>query len=147
MKLPKLNGSFLIQKKQWFIAGAILLLLLAVGIYFYLDYRKKKKAHASTEGDASVIPLIPDNANLFKDCPNDSFPLKYGKCGKRIEQFQMYLLKQYGAQFSAYGIDGKWGDETEVLANKFITKNAPFSISEDYFNKTGMGGYKTVKYA
>ena len=59
----------------------------------------------------------------------------------------MYLVREFGAKFPISGVDGKWGDETEAVANKFITKNAPFTISEDYFNKTGMGAYKTLKYA
>jgi hypothetical protein len=143
-----LNGSFLIQKKNWVIGAAILLLLIGAGVYFYLEYRKKKKAQqASQPGEVQVIPLIPDNVKPFTNCPNDTFPLKYGKCGKRVEQFQMYLIREFGAKFSQYGVDGKWGDETETLANKYIIKNAPFTISEDYFNKTGMGAYKTLKYA
>jgi hypothetical protein len=158
MKMPKLS------KKQWIIASAILLLLLAAGVYFYLQYRKKKQVDAlSRPGEAPVIPLLPDTTimagattnvsigsttpKLFSDCPNDSFPLKYGKCGKRVEQFQIYLIRTYGAQFSTYGVDGKWGDETETIAKKFILKNEPFSISEDYFNKTGMAYIQTVKYA
>ena len=147
MKLPKFT------KRQLLIGGVILLLLIGVGVYLYLEYRKKKQTESSKD-DAPVIPLIPDNASggqststLFENCPNDTFPLKYGKCGRRVEQFQMYLIKTFGAQFSQYGVDGKWGEETETLANKFITKNAPFTISEEYFNKTGMGAYKTLKYA
>lgn len=152
MKLPKFT------KRQLIIAGAILLLLIAIGIYFYLEYKKKKQsAQDSMPREAPVIPLVPDGAyttfsnssnyKLFSDCPNDTFPLKYGKCGKKVEQFQMYLIKNFGAKFSQYGVDGKWGEETETMANKFITKNAPFTISEEYFTKTGMGFYTTIKYA
>jgi hypothetical protein len=155
MKLPKFTtlipGQARWSTKQLIIGAVIVLVLFSIGIYLYWEYKKKKQAvQASQTGEAPVIPLIPDNAPavpLFSDCPNDSFPLKFGKCGKRVEQFQMYLVREYGAKFSTYGVDGKWGDETELLANKFIIKNAPFTISEDYFNKTGMGAYKTLKYA
>ncbi len=145
MKLPNLSN------KQWIIAGTILLLLIAAIVYLYVQYRKKKQAALATTGEAPVIPLVPATAapaqKPFSDCPNDSFPLKYGKCGKRVEQFQIYLIKTYGAQFSTYGVDGKWGDETEAIAKKFILKNEPFTISEEYFSKTGMAYITTVKYA
>jgi len=153
MKLPKLT------RMQWaVVAGVLAGIAAGVAYYFYQRNRKRKLAAASvstgsmaspaSSGEAPVIPLaVAPAAPLFSNCPDDSFPLKYGKCGKRVEQFQLYLIKNYGAQFSTYGVDGKWGDETDMLAKRYILKNEPFSISEDYFNKTGMYAYNTIKYA
>lgn len=146
MKLPKLT------RKQLIILAAVLIGIAAGIAYFLYERSRKRKlaamASTTTDGEAKVIQMpAPPPAPLFANCPDDSFPLKYGKCGRRVEQFQLYLLKTYGAQFSTYGLDGKWGDETEMLAKRYILKNEPFSISEDYFNKLGMFNYHTVKYA
>jgi hypothetical protein len=142
MKLPKLT-----RRQRLIVAVVVLALVAAVAVFVY---RRRKAAQAAASapvaGEAKVLPLVAAPA-LFSDCPNDSFPLKFGKCGKRVEQFQLYLIKQFGAQFSTYGVDGKWGEETEMLAKRYILKNDPFTISEDYFNKTGMYAYHTIKYA
>jgi hypothetical protein len=144
MKLPQLT------RRQWLIVAVVVLALVAAIGYFIYRRRKDAQAAASAPvaGEAKVLPIVPAPVPaLFADCPNDSFPLKLGKCGKRVEQFQLYLIKQYGAKFSTYGVDGKWGEETQLLAKRYILKNEPFSISEEYFNKTGMYSYNTIRYA
>jgi hypothetical protein len=131
---------------------ALAVLVILVAVLLYVRHRKKVKRDSEGAQDKSdsgrVLPLNPPaEGKLFANCSDDSFPLKRGKCGKRVEQFQLWLMKKYGARFSTFGIDGKWAEETEAIAKKFITKNDPFSVSEAYFNKAGMGNIKTNIYA
>lgn len=84
----------------------------------------------------SEIPDAPSESN-------DSFPLKKGKYGKRVEQLQMWLLKNHGSQFPKFGIDGKFGDETLSELQKATKRD---NVSEEYFNKAGMGNIKTTIY-
>jgi hypothetical protein len=143
------------QKK--ILIALLVLTIIGIIIWFVLDNKKKKlaAANAANSGATSAATMpAPESPSLlsqiteklFSNCPNDSFPLKKGSCGKRVEQLQQYLIKQFGAKFSLYGVDGKWGDETDAIIRKYILKNDPYSISEEYFNKTGMGSLKTTIY-
>lgn len=119
---------------MWMAAG---LLLAAIAAYFlYFHNRKAKPGKA-----ALPAPSIETESTRFSNC-TDTFPLKKGRCGKKVEQLQMHLIREYGAQFSVWGVDGKFGDETEALVLKFLKKD---SVSEEYFIKTGMGSLVTTK--
>lgn len=129
----------IIKKNGWWIAAG--LVLAAISVYFIYFHSRKKVAKVA-------LPATGAGANQevervgFANCTDD-FPLKKGRCGKRVEQLQMHLIRQYGAQFSVWGVDGKFGDETEALVLKFLKKD---SVSEEYFNKTGMASLITNIY-
>jgi hypothetical protein len=143
--MTSFNFQSIKNNKKAIIAILVILVLLAIA-YWYFVIRKKQIAEVETEEAASLEPAKPMDEVLaaadFTNC-TDSFPLKLGKCGKRVEQLQMWLLKQYGAQFTTYGIDGKWGEETDHLVRKHLLKD---SVSEDYFYKVGAAQFITVRY-
>ncbi len=140
-------------QKKILLITVIVLAAAVIGWIVYDSRRKKAATPAASNGagDTAVDPnplstLSALAGKMFSNCPSDSFPLKKGSCGKRVEQMQVWLLKKKGASFSTWGIDGKWGDETDAIVKKFILKNEPYSISEDYFTKTGMAAMQTSHY-
>lgn len=118
------------DRSKLFLYGGIAVIGLCLIWYFFL--RNKKK----------TLPLSPE-ALPESTNPEELFPLKKGKQGKEIEQLQTFLLTKYGAQFPKWGIDGTWGEETEANVVKFLKKD---TVSKIYFDKAGIGRYKTNKY-
>jgi hypothetical protein len=125
----------LTTKQKIFIGVAILLAIFGI-IYV----RKVLKERKEAKGDLGEPETIDTKA--VDVTPNDSFPLKRGKRGKRVEQLQIWLLQNKGAQFPQFSIDGIWGAETEGNVKKFLNRD---NISEDYWNKTNppMSAIKT----
>lgn len=61
---------------------------------------------------------------------NDSFPLRIGSVGKRVEQLQIFLKSKWNWQGRA---DGKWGNETQkAVENYFKQKEISQMIFEAY---------------
>lgn len=126
----------------WVSIGALLLIILIIVLA-----SGKSKAETPPTG----LPSDQDKAEDKKSSGDQStvqvqkeiFPLKYGKRGKEVEQAQIYLLKEWGAQFPKFGIDGVWKQETEDNMVKFLKKN---SISKDFYLKTGMDKIKTSTF-
>jgi hypothetical protein len=125
-----------IKKSTWITLGVVLVLLVAA--WYFLYYRKKQQE--ITEAPEKPLDSL---ETVDETTATDAFPLKKGRKGKRVEQLQTYLLKTYGAQFTSYGIDGIWGDETESLVMKFLKKD---TVSEEYFYKVGMDKIVTTKF-
>ncbi|HEX8546144.1 MAG TPA: hypothetical protein VF691_04230 [Cytophagaceae bacterium] len=117
-------------KSKLFLYGGIAVIAMCLVWYFFI--RKTKT-------------LLPPNPQALPESSKDEevFPLKKGKQGKEIEQLQTFLLTKYGAQFPKWGIDGNWGEETETNVIKFLKKD---TVSKIYFEKAGIGRYKTNKY-
>ncbi len=113
------------KKKQLITWGIIIVIVLTI-IYFVF-FNKKKEVIDPVTGLAA--PAV--------------FPLKKGSKGKEVEQLQMYLLKEYGAQFPMFGIDGAWGDETGANVQKFLKKD---NVSKDSYDKWNLASFKTTTY-
>ncbi len=62
---------------------------------------------------------------------------------KSRRKLQIFLLRNFGAQFPKFGIDGEIGDETIGNMKKFLNTE---SISKSTFLKNGMDQLKTAKY-
>lgn len=127
----------------WIVGITLLIALLLILT------RKKSKAQSKPSllpGDNPVNDPALDSATSHDNVSeqeSNTFPLKFGKRGKEVEQAQMYLLKKYGAQFPKYGIDGIWEKETEDNMVTHMKKN---SISKDFYYKVGMDKFKTTKF-
>jgi len=57
----------------------------------------------------------------------DSFPLKYGSCGKKVKALQQ-ILQLKGADLGAAGIDGKYGEKTQTATEKYFRVSSVTSI-------------------
>ena len=130
-------------KKILIIVGII----LTISIISYFVFKKPKqdgivenpdkKIEEDKEVDNTTLNSkepLPDTLD-FTNCPKDDFPLKIGSCGARVEQAQKWLLREKGAKFEKYGIDGKWGYEMQDIVYRLIQHD---SISEDYFFRVKM---------
>ncbi|GAL83417.1 hypothetical protein MYP_644 [Sporocytophaga myxococcoides] len=71
---------------------------------------------------------------------DDSFPLKIGKRGKRVEQVQIWLKKMDSSLFPA-GINGVFDQETE---NALLLHKKRTNISETFWNKISIGHFQTT---
>ena len=109
----------LTRNQKILIAVGIVVLIIAV-----LLLRKKFK---NTDEVSETIDTEAEDVTA-----NDTFPLKKGKRGKRVEQLQIWLVQKYGAKFPQFGVDGIWGNETEEAVTKHLKRD---NISQDYWNK------------
>jgi hypothetical protein len=125
----------LTTKQKVLIGVGIVLLILAI-IYIRKVLKERAEEKAADSGTIGVDARTPLVAN-------DSFPLKRGKRGKRVEQLQMYLVRKYGASFPQWGVDGIWGDETEGNVQKFLKRD---NVSQDFFNKLNVDGVLISSY-
>jgi hypothetical protein len=112
------------KTKKYLIWSAIALIVF-IAIYFL--FLKKDKEETIDLGEAVIDP----------------FPLKKGSRGKEVEQLQMYLLKEYGASFPMFGVDGIWGDETDANVKKFLNRD---NISKEVYQKWNLSQFKTSKF-
>jgi len=113
------------DKKKKIITWIVIIAIILIAAYFLFI---KKKKEPSIEETAAVAT---------------AFPLKMGSEGKEVEQLQMYLLRTYGAQFPMFGVDGKWGDETDSAVKKFLLKD---NVSKDSYDKWNLASFVTTKF-
>ena len=114
------------DKKKKLIITAVLIIVVIALIYWFFLRKKEVKTDAATVDSGSGV-----------------FPLKKGSRGKEVEQVQIYLLREYGAQYPKSGIDGIWGNETDVNVTKFLKKD---NVSEASYNKWSLGKIGTSKF-
>lgn len=127
------------------------ILIVAGACYYFFKYKPEqealKKKTPPPEPIKEVDPTTLQQTSaveLFSDCPNEEFPLKYGSCGPKVIQLQTYMLQQYGAftsQNSEYGVDGKFGTETEKTLLLHLKRD---NISQDYWDRANIGSYSTT---
>jgi hypothetical protein len=120
-----------LTRNQKIIAVAVVVALLLTA---YFVFGRKKK----NNDDVKTIDIDAEDVTQ-----NDTFPLKKGKRGKRVEQLQMYLVRKYGASFPKWGVDGIWGDETDGNVQKFLKRD---NVSQDFFNKLNVDGVLISSY-
>jgi len=113
------------DKKKKIITWIVIIVIVLIAAYF-LFIRKKK------ESPTEITQMVAA-----------TFPLKKGSQGKEVEQLQMYLLRTYGAQFPMFGVDGKWGDETDSAVKKFLLKD---NVSKDSYDKWNLASFVTTKF-
>lgn len=116
------------KKTKIIIALALAVIVIAIIVYFV--FIKNKQAADDSNPDSAA-----ENSGVF--------PLKMGSKGKEVEQLQMYLLKQYGAQFPKFGVDGDWGTETDSNVQKFLKRD---NVSQDVYTKWNLASFVTTKY-
>lgn len=116
------------SKTQKILIVVVLVAVLAVIIY--LVFIKKKQT-----GDTPTSTSTTANSGVF--------PLKMGSKGKEVEQLQTYLIKQYGAKFPQFGVDGDWGAETDTNVQKFLKRD---NVSQDVYAKWNLASITTNKY-
>lgn len=71
--------------------------------------------------------------------PNDDFPLQLGSKGKRVEQLQVYLLRNHG---SAGIVTDDFNKRTEERVQKYLKVE---TVSESLFSKLNMDGSNKKK--
>jgi len=107
------------------------LVVVLVGLIIAYFFVAKSKA----QKPPNVID--DDKKKKLKKC-NDSFPLTFGSCGPNVKILQKALSKKFlrehpnSKPFSKYGIDGHWGEETEIFRKAMSVSH---KISRDSFNK------------
>lgn len=130
------------KTKKIMIIVAVILVIGGVGFYFW---KRKKgesgsgdpfKALVDVNSNSDSTTTQPSKEQLLAELQNDnSFPLKMGSRGKRVEQLQRWLIADKGATLPSYGVDGIWGTETEAVVREKLGKD---NVSKDYFEKTEM---------
>lgn len=109
-----------LTKQQIYIIAGVVLLVIALVIIRARIKKAREEKELTVDGVAEDVTQT------------DTFPLKKGKRGKRVEQLQMYLIRKYGASFPQFGVDGIWGNETEMMVQKHLKRD---NVSEDLWSK------------
>lgn len=115
-------------KQKKIIIATILFIVAAVIVYWVFI---RKKTVVIDPLVSPVVPIIP------------IFPLKKGSIGKEVEQLQTYLVKEYGAKFTLYGVNGKWGVETDNNVQKWLKRD---NVSEGAYTKWNLAKITTNVY-
>ncbi len=110
----------------WGAIAAVVLLIL------YMVLKKKKP-----------VAINPVTGAAIPSTPSSTFPLKMGSKGKEVEQLQAYLVRQYGAQFPLYGVDGDWGPETDATVKRLLNRD---NVSKDAYDKWNLASIVTTVY-
>jgi hypothetical protein len=128
--------------------------LLSLGILGYLFFREKEEKTVDeadftviqqakpvqNKQEAPVAVVVKKSQPIDKEekpvQPDDNFPLKLGSKGKRVEQLQVHLLRNYG---SAGIVTDDFDKVTEQRVQKFLKVN---TVSETLFNELQMDGSK-----
>lgn len=96
-------------------------LALLVGIILYFSLRKKPANNIEIETDpTSSAPGINTNGTVnVEELSVLLFPLKRGSQNDYVRVLQSWL-NSHGANLSTYGIDGKFGAETEAACESVL---------------------------
>jgi hypothetical protein len=135
---------------------AVVGILLLVGLGFWIFKPKKKQEESENYlGDeALLIASQVDEMNYtlaqklnnleqkqeeakLQEKPDDSFPLRMGSVGKRVEQLQAFLVRKFGANVIANGI---WDEKTQIAVEKHLKQK---EISQNVFEAYNLGIIKT----
>ena len=138
-------------KKHAYIAIISVIVLAAIYFFFIRNSSGSKKnkkdpfAALLTDDKKVIASSEEEKAKLIAAVENDpSFPLKFGKTGKRVEQAQEYAKQNEGAAFTKHGTNGVWDKETEAEIMKAFKRN---NISKAFFIKKEMYLMPTQEYA
>ena len=119
----------------------VAVIVIIIGVLLYLIVIKPSKKAITTTSKTISPSTDPTGASYV---PNASlFPLKLGSQGKEVEQLQEYMQYQYNAQYPKYGIDGKWGPETDANVKQYLNRD---NVSLNAYNTWGLNSYLTTVY-
>jgi hypothetical protein len=135
---------------------AVIGVLLLVGLGFWIFKPKKKREEPENYlGDeAFLLASQVDEMNhtlaqklndleqkqeetKLQEKPDDSFPLRMGSVGKRVEQLQAFLVRKFGANIIANGI---WDEKTQIAVEKHLKQK---EISQSIFDAYNLSQIKT----
>jgi hypothetical protein len=135
---------------------AVIGVLLLVGLGFWIFKPKKKREEPENYlGDeAFLLASQVDEMNhtlaqklndleqkqeetKLQEKPDDSFPLRMGSVGKRVEQLQAFLVRKFGANIIANGI---WDEKTQIAVEKHLKQK---EISQSIFDAYSLSIIKT----
>ncbi len=103
----------------------------SAGLVTYLVLKPKKDSGVDFDppGGDSGSSSDPNPPNLPK---GDSFPLKRGSKGPRVQRLQLALIAKYGPSIlPRFGADSDFGNETQTALQ---IKGLPTVITESFFN-------------
>ncbi len=123
------------KNKKYIIIAAIVILIGIIAYYFY-SKNKSEDTQLGVTGNNTDNTTSPE---VKSDVKSSVFPLVKGSKGDEVKQLQTFMLKNFGAQFPKYGIDGKLGDETIANMLKFLHTD---KATKEEFLKFGMDKIK-----
>jgi hypothetical protein len=117
MNTETTKETFKISNNSLWIGGGILVTLglLITGIVIY---SKKKKILGGKSGSSKSSSSGGSGFCKY----GDNYPLKYGSCGKKVIVLQKQLVSK-GIDIGGYGVDGKYGKDTEKAVKKAIGRS------------------------
>lgn len=129
-------------------------LLLLAGLALWLCRKPKRKEESYFGDEALLLASQVDEMNnalaqklnnleqkqeetKLQEKPDDSFPLRMGSVGKRVEQLQAFLVRKFGANIIANGI---WDEKTQIAVEKHLKQK---EISQSIFDAYSLSIIKT----
>ena len=117
--------------KTWLIVLFVVLFLVAIAIVVYVI---KPKASANTPPNPNINTNTPPGYDPNTGAPS-GFPLKKGSENSYVAKLQQYMLTRDAGCLPVYGVDGKWGSETEACANKTLGLDV---VNYDFYKSLGL---------
>ncbi|GAB4494344.1 MAG: hypothetical protein OHK0045_25440 [Raineya sp.] len=129
--------------------------LLLIGLALWIFRKPKKFKEESYLGDEALLlasqvdemnSTLENKINALEqkqegsqlqEKPDDSFPLRMGSVGKRVEQLQAFLVRKFGANIIANGI---WDENTQEAVEKNLKQK---EISQNIFEAYNLAIIKT----
>lgn len=142
------------DKQKLLVGSGILaaLILVGLGIRYFLKKRKKTQVALEVEGKRSEPDPKEEGEEELEETNKtdtneeanfsggDAFPLKVGSQGKEVEQLQLWLLKNHGIQTNLSGI---FDHPTE---NALMRTLETSELTADLYKKHRISDHKTFKH-
>lgn len=124
-------------QKNWLVLTGI----LGAGLVAYVVLRKYNSARAT--GTSPIMPgtgssYIPSSSTGGGTSQSTGYPIKMGSSGPLVMTLQTALVQQ-GAKLPKYGIDGKFGSETQAaLRSLYKMDSVPDEKTLSYIRGGGV---------
>lgn len=96
---------------------------LVGGGYFIYKYLKTKKGVPQPIGDTTPASAVSNIGSSVKPAVAQYFPLARGSKGQKVMELQKAILQANPTLLPKYGVDGKFGPETEHAVHTLLGKN------------------------
>lgn len=107
---------------------ALFAIPILVGVYLIVRQLTKKEPQTRPTPVDPVLGGGGSGGGATSEVSNDSFPLQKGSSGTNVIRLQNAIVKIDANLLRRYGVDGKFGSETEsavvkLLGSKTVTSN------------------------
>lgn len=117
---------------------ALFAIPILVGLYLIVRQLTKKESQPTPIPIDSVLGGNGDSNTIVVG--NDAFPLKNGSSGANVVRLQNAIVKIDAFLLRRYGVDGKFGSETEAAVVKLLGSKTVTPLQLIYLERRAAAG-------